>query len=92
MCTGASANLAQAECESWIDLYDSILPNGTTWPCSAGHGGGIEAAAVWGNRLDPCICSDWGVVCSSGGGHITGLKVVQPPHDIVGAHATDEQV
>jgi Leucine-rich repeat (LRR) protein len=43
-CIGKSANLAQSECDAWIDLYDAT--GGTHWTHCRD------------NRLDPCGCAD----------------------------------
>ena len=43
LCTGSSAGLAPAECDAWIQLYDST--GGSDWSSCSGH------------RSDPCSCS-----------------------------------
>jgi hypothetical protein len=58
-CTGTSAGLPAAECSAWLDLYDKN--GGPSWAhCSS-------------NRLDPCSCTWFGVVCTDG--HITKLAL-----------------
>ena len=70
-CTNSSANLAQPECDAWVELFDST--------------GGPAWTNCRGNRFDPCGCEygSWsGVVCDDPGTTLLKLKI--SPNGLVG--------
>jgi hypothetical protein len=58
-CTGSSSALAPAECDAWIDLFESL--GGDSWKlCSSA-------------KLDPCSCSQ--TPCNADRTHIVSLQM-----------------
>jgi len=70
-CTGQSSNLTNAECQSWLSLYDAIVPEQVDNSKSLAFPPGPPQGP---SRLDPCSVIKF-VQCSADGKHIVGIDL-----------------